>query len=56
MKTNAHVFATFPKSSKLTLEDREIWEDLVADYPPLSSLSFVDLMTWWNVLSNKQVS
>lgn len=56
MKKVDHVFATFPKFSKLTLEDRDVWEDLVADYPPISDISFPAMMTWWNSLGAIRVS
>lgn len=56
MKPPKHVFATFPKFSKLTLADREKWEELIKDYPPISMFSFQTLMTWWNELGSLRVA
>lgn len=56
MKVDQNTFATFPKFSKLTLNDRELWEELIADYPPISDISFVSLMIWWNTLNSFRVA
>jgi len=50
------MFKTFPDFSKLTLSDKDAYETLIKDYPPMSSFSFVDLMTWWNALGYGSVS
>lgn len=56
MKTAAHVFKTFPEFSELTLLDREKYESLIADYPPISDISFATLMTWWSALNSCKIS
>jgi hypothetical protein len=50
------MFKTFPEFSKLTLGDKEEYEELIKGYPPISSYSFADLMTWWNALGYGSVS
>ncbi len=49
-------FKTFPEFSKLTFADRDEYEGLVADYPPLSDLSFATLMIWWNIMDTCAVA
>jgi hypothetical protein len=56
MKTTTHTFKTFPEFSELTLADRDEWEELIADFPPISSISFAELMTWWSSLDNCRVA
>jgi hypothetical protein len=46
----ADVFKTFPEFSKLTLADRDRYEELIKNYPPYSDYSFPTLMNWWNAL------
>ena len=52
----ADVFKTFPEFSRLTIEDRAIYDEVTKDYPPASGLSFYNLMTWWNSLNSCSVS
>jgi hypothetical protein len=54
--TTGHTFQTFPKFTKLTLKDREKYEALIKDYPPIYDISFPALMSWWNPLDNMAVS
>jgi len=56
VKPPKHVFATFPEFSRLTLSDREKWETLIADYPPIYDISFPGLMTWWDQLGSMKVA
>ncbi len=49
-------FKTFPEFSKLTLEDREAYEALIKDYPPIYDISSPSLMSWWNTLGGMSVS
>lgn len=56
MKTAAHVFKTFPQFSELTFSDREKYEELIADYPPISDITFPMLMVWWSALDNCRVA
>jgi len=49
-------FKTFPEFSKLTLADRERYEELIKDYPPISDISFATLMLWWNQLGSLAIS
>jgi hypothetical protein len=39
----------FPQFSHLTLDDKQLYEDLVTDYPPFSDISFATLNIWWNL-------
>jgi hypothetical protein len=41
------MFKTFPEFSKLALEDRKQYSDLVRDYPPISDIAFHSLMIFW---------
>jgi hypothetical protein len=50
------MFKTFPEFSKLTLNDREEYEAYVKEFPPIGSITFPGLMTWWNPLSHLSVS
>ncbi len=50
------MFKTFPEFSKLTLADRDEYNNLIKDYPPYSEFSFVTVMTWWNVLNTAAVA
>jgi hypothetical protein len=52
----AGAFKTFPEFSKLTFADKETYEALIAQYPPIASISFTDLITWWNPLNSCAVS
>ncbi|HTE57369.1 MAG TPA: phosphatidylglycerol lysyltransferase domain-containing protein [Verrucomicrobiae bacterium] len=56
MKTDAHAFKTFPEFSKLTLADRELYEELIAQYPPIDEITFPILMTWWSDLGDCMVA
>ncbi|HSX33318.1 MAG TPA: hypothetical protein VLF91_03210 [Candidatus Saccharimonadales bacterium] len=47
---------TFPEFSKLAYADREAYEALIADYPPLCDLAFVNLQLWWNSFDGLRVS
>lgn len=55
-KKRLHEFKTFPQFSKLTLADKEAYEDLIVDFPPISDISFASLMYWWNSLDSCQIS
>ena len=56
MRTTSHYFKTFPQFSRLRLSDKDAYEDLIKNYPPISSFSFPTLMTWWNSLGACRVS
>lgn len=56
MKVSTHVFETFPKFSRLTMDDKEKYEALVAAYPSYAEFSFPYLMTWWSGFSNCSVA
>ena len=47
---------TFPEFSKLTLNDREEYESLIKDYPPVHDISFASLMSWWNTFGGMSAS
>jgi hypothetical protein len=47
---------TFPDFKPLTLDDRAIYDAIVADYPPLSDISFTTLQIWWNLGQKLAVS
>jgi hypothetical protein len=42
-------FRAFPDFSSLTLKDREEYESLTREYPPIADLSFPFLMGWWGL-------
>lgn len=50
------MFKTFPAFSKLTLADREEYEALIKDYPPVADISFGTLMSWWDNLDGLAIS
>ncbi len=50
------MFKTFPEFSKLTLNDKDEYDALVKDYPPVGDISFSVLMTWWDVLGKSAVA
>lgn len=56
MKTKSHVFKTFPEFSKLTFQDRDAYNKLIADFPPIGDYSFPTLMTWWGQLDYPRVA
>jgi hypothetical protein len=49
-------FKTFPFFSKLTLANKQAYEDAISKYPPVAELSFASLMTWWNELDSCTIS
>lgn len=49
-------FKTFPEFSKLTLADRERYEALIKDYPPVAEIAFTNIMQWWDHLGTASVS
>jgi hypothetical protein len=49
-------FKTFPEFSKLTLNDRKMYENAIIQYPPFIDASFPMLMTWWSAMDKPQVS
>ena len=49
-------FKTFPEFSKLTLNDRKVFEKAVAEYPPISDLSFGTLMSWFGMLTRPSIA
>ena len=50
------MFKTFPEFSKLTLKDREEYEAFIKDLPPISDISLVKLLCWWNQLNSLAVA
>lgn len=50
------MFKTFPEFSKLTLNDREEYEEFIKDCPPISDLAFASLMTVWSALDQARVA
>lgn len=49
-------FKTFPEFSKLTLSDREAYEALVKDFPPVADISFNVLTLFWGTLGDTAIS
>lgn len=47
---------TFPEFSPLTLDHKEDYERLVAEYPPFSDISFATLHIWWNLEGKLKLS
>lgn len=50
------MFKTFPEFSKLTLNDKDEYEALIKDYPPVYDMMFIGRMTWWDQLDSAAVS
>lgn len=49
-------FKVFPEFSTLTLNDRQQYESLIAEYPPIADFSFPFLMGWWGLRAPVAVS
>lgn len=47
---------TFPQFTSLTLNDKDLYTELVKDFPPVSDLSFSTLMIWWNFQNSAAIS
>jgi hypothetical protein len=50
------MFTTFPRFSKLSLEDRKEYEEFIKEFPPIGDLAFVSLMTLWSTLDITRVA
>lgn len=50
------MFTTFPKFSRLTLADREQYEEFIKDFPPIGDISFQTLFTAWDAIGSANVS
>lgn len=53
---DAHTFKTFPEFSKLTLADKEAYEELIANYPPIADISFGELINWWDAFDSLAIA
>lgn len=47
---------TFPVFAKLTLDDKQKYNSLIAEYPPISDISFTSLHIWWNLDGKLSIS
>lgn len=56
LKSALSHFKTFPEFSKLTSQDKEVYEAYLQQFPPCTSLSFGTLMTWWHPLGSPSVA
>ncbi len=56
MQKGASHFKTFPEFSKLTLADRDYYENFMSKFPPTIQFSFPALMLWWSVIDDCLVS
>jgi hypothetical protein len=52
----SQTFGSFPDFSRLTLADKEAYDALIREYPPIYDISFTALMTWWNPLDNMAIA
>jgi hypothetical protein len=50
------VIPTFPDFAPLNLEDKASYEQLIAEFPPHSDISFATLHIWWNLEDQLSVS
>ena len=50
------MFPTFPQFARLSLDDRESYDEFVAEFPPYSDISFTTLHIWWNLHGKLAVS
>lgn len=56
MQKGVSHFKTFPEFTKLTLDDRELYERLTSRFPTTIHYSFPALMMWWGVIDDCLVS
>ncbi|HSX23528.1 MAG TPA: phosphatidylglycerol lysyltransferase domain-containing protein [Candidatus Saccharimonadales bacterium] len=47
---------TFPRFAPLTLEDKDTYDDLIKEHPPLSNISFAGMHIWWNLEGHLAIS
>lgn len=52
----SEMLATFPDFTPITLEDKEDYRKLMAEYPPISDIEFATLHIWWNLESKLAAS
>jgi hypothetical protein len=50
------MYATFPNFSKLTIDDKEEYQNLFKAYPCISDIEFATLMIWWNLSDELSIS
>jgi len=50
------MLSDFPSFTPLTLEDKDTYNQLVADYPPFSNISFTSMQIWWNLEGKLAIS
>lgn len=46
----------FPEFKKLTLDDKDFYEEMVAEFPPFSDIAFATLQIWWNLEDQLEIS
>lgn len=56
MNKPAQVFAQFPEFTALNYKHKRIWEEIIAEFPPISDYSFAVLMTWWSSLDTVKIA
>lgn|SRR6185312_2703034 len=54
--TSTIMLAAFPQFTSLTLDHKEDYDRLVAEYPPFSDISFATLHVWWNLEGKLRLS
>lgn len=54
--TQAKTFKVFPEFSKLRFVDKGQYQAMLAGYPPISDVSFVSAMSWWETVGDYAVS
>lgn len=55
-KLHINMLPTFPDFRPLSLADKKLYDQLVAEYPPLADISFATLHIWWNLEKQLSVS
>ena len=50
------MISEFPNFTTLTIDDRELYESMVKEYPPYSDISFTTLHIWWDVEGKLEIS
>lgn len=50
------MITTFPKFSTLTIADKQEYEQLIKNYPPIADISFAGLMGWWGLYRAPEVA
>lgn len=54
--TSAGLFSEFPVFTKLTLENKPVYDRFISRFPPIDDISFASLVSWWGASDVASVS